>query len=172
MNKEALFVASILSFCLVFVLALDVVPVCGDGELPLEATVTVVEPCEESYGESITGSSGVFLPWYALDVPDNEGAWMFRHGWVSIRLEGLVTNCSDISIWAAKRGWRSPYFKVYASSDGGNWIYVGSGSCTSKEYTRYDFGGSFGDVEYIKVKLGSRWSIMLLDAVWAKGGDS
>ncbi|MBE9513771.1 MAG: hypothetical protein KAX25_05175 [Dehalococcoidia bacterium] len=173
-NKKALAVASILSLCLVSILAPDAVVVCGDGELPLDATVAVVEPGMGSYGESVVGSHRVVLPQHALDEPDSRGAWVFRRGWISLELEDVVTDCNRVGLWVRKIGWGFPAFRVYVSADGAVWTHVGSGTCRSRSYMQYDFNAAFGDVEYVKVeRRGSgRWVALLLDAVWAKGGDA
>jgi len=140
----------------------------------IDVTVTVTSPSPESYGVSVAVSSRVFLPWRALGEPDGSGAWMFQKGWIAIELEGTVTDGNNISIWVAKRGWKSPVFKVYASVDGSTWKHIGGGKCTTTGYTRYDFSGAFGDVKHIKVERNGsgRWSFMLIDAVRAKGGDA
>jgi len=63
---------------------------------------------------------------------------------------------------------------VYVSADGSVWTHIGSARCRSRSYEQQDFNGAFGDVKYIQVeRRGSgRWSALLLDAVWAKGGDA
>ncbi len=140
----------------------------------IDATVTVTSTTGESYGATVIASRYTWLTWQALGEPDNRGAWIFRRGWATFELESTVTDGQDISIWAAKIGWKSPHFKVYASSDGSNWTYVGNGKCKSQGFTRFDFNGSYGDVRYIKVERNQAWawSTMGLDAVWAKGGDA
>jgi len=172
-SKQTLFVVCILLLGVIFAAGQYAVPTYASDE-PIDVTVTVTSSSPESYGVSVADSSRVFLPWRALGEPDGRGAWMLQRGWVSIELESMVANCSDISIWAAKRGWRSPVFKVYASTDGSTWKHIGGGKCTTTGYTRFDFSGAFGDVKYIKVRRNAsgRWSFMLLDAVWAKGGDA
>lgn len=173
-SKKSIFIGGILLLCVILAQVQYAVLVYADKG-PIDVTVTVTSPpIAESYGASIAASSGVVLPGRALGEPDGKGALMFRRSWVSIELEGTVKDCSDISVWVAKRGWRSHEFKLYASSDGSTWIYVGSGTSTSGRYTRYDFAGTFGEVKYIKFERDKwwRWSIMSLDAVWAKGGDA
>ena len=172
-NRKGLLVTGILSLCIVFGAVQYAVPVYGsEDSLPAEATVT--SPSAESYGASVAASSRVFLPQHAPGEPDGRGAWMLRRGWIDIELEDTVTGCTNISIWTVKRDWRSPSFKVYVSADGSTWTYIGGCKCTSTGYTRYDFSGIFGDVRYIKVRRNGsgRWSVMLLDAVRAKGGDA
>ena len=173
LSKQTLFVVCILLLCVIFAAGQYAVPTYASDE-PIDVTVTVTSSSPESYGVSVVDSSRVFLPWRALGEPDGSGAWMFQKGWIAIELEGMVTDGSNISIWAAKRGWKSPAFKVYASADGSTWKHIGGGKCTSGSYTRFDFSGAFGDVKYIKVKRNGpgRWSFILLDAVWAKGGDA
>ncbi len=171
-KKLALIVGTFL-VCALLIAGQPAVPVSAE-EGDVEAEVTVSVPVKESYGASIADSSRVVLLRRALEEPDGQGALMLRQGWVSIELDGVVKDCQVISVWLAKRGWRSPRFSVYASSDGNNWTYIGDGECTSKNYERYDFSGAFGDVKYIRIErnLLWSWSIMLLDAVYAKGGDA
>lgn len=168
-GEKGLLVAIILLLCIVFGGVQYAAPVCGDED-SLLAEVTIVSPVAESYGARVVASSHVFLRWFALGEPDRKGAWMLRRGWIDIELKDVVTDCNQVSVWVAKRGWRSPGFKVYVSADGSSWTKVESGSCTTGSYTRYEFGGDFGDVKYVKVKRNGagRWSVMLLDAVMAE----
>ena len=173
MNRKVLTIVGVLLLCVVFTTVQYAAPVYGDED-SLPADVTVTSPSAESYGASVAASSRVFLPQHAPGEPDGRGAWMLRRGWIDIELGDMVTGCNDISIWAAKGGWGFPSFNVHVSTDGSTWTYIGSGKCTSGNYAHYDFSGDFGDVRYIKVKRNGsgRWSVMLLDAVWAKGGDA
>jgi hypothetical protein len=150
-----------------------IAPVAAE-ESDVGADVTVTEVVAESYGASIADSSRVIRSSRALEEPDNDGAMMLVRGWASIELDGIVKDCQLISVWLAKRGWRSAKFSVYASTDGNNWTHIGDGECTSKDYERHDFSGAFGNVRCIKIErnLWWAWSIMLLDAVYAKGGDA
>ena len=170
-NKKFLFIVGVLLLCVAFAVVEYALPAYGSEE-SLTATATVTSPSAESYGASVAASSQVFLPWHALGKPDGWGAWMLRRGWVDIELEDVVTDCNEVSIWARRAGWGFPRFDVYVSADGSSWIDVGSGSCTSKGYTRYDFSGDFGDVEYVKVRRNGsgRWSMMMLDAVVGERG--
>jgi hypothetical protein len=148
-------------------------PVAAE-ESDVGAEVTVTEIVPESYGASIADSSRVIRSSRALEEPDSKGALMLVRGWASIELDGMVKDCHLISVWLARRGWRSAKFSVYASTDGNNWTHIGDGECTSKDYERHDFNGAFGNVRYIKIErnLWWAWSIMLLDAVYAEGGDA
>ena len=166
-SKKALFIADILLLCVIFSMVQHAVPGYA-SETFITASVTVT-PLVESYGASVAGSFGVSSSDAALGEPDGSGATMRRGGWLSIELRGMLTGCTDISIWAAKGGGKFPGFNVYVSADGSSWTQVGSGKCTSRSYTRYDFSGAFGDVQYIKVSHdGSRSAKMLLDAVLAR----
>ena len=167
MTKSHVLIGGALLFCFVLGVVQNAAPVHGDEE-SITAGVTVRAPVAESYGATIVASSRVLLRWRALGEPDGRGAWMLRGGRISIELEDMVTDCSDVSIWAAKRGWRSPRFTVYVSADGSNWTYIGGARCTSRRYVRYDFGGDFGEVKYIGVRRAGQWSVLLLDAAWAK----
>ena len=171
--KKLILIISMSLVCIFLITGQPAVPVSAE-EGDVEAEVTVNAPVKESYGASIADSSRVVLLRRALEEPDGHGALMLRRGWVSIELDGVVKDGQVISVWLAKRGWRSPRFSVYASSDGNNWMYIGDGEFTSKDYERYDFSGAFGDVKYIRIErnLLWSWSIMLLDAVYAKGGDA
>jgi len=172
-GKNSLDIISILLLGVILVVGQHAVPIYAADE-PIDVTVTVTSTSPESYGKNVLASSRVFLSRWALGEPDSRGAWMLWRGWVSIELEDVITDCGDISIWTAKRGWKSSVFKVYASVDGSNWKHIGGGKCTTRSYTRYDFSGAFGDVKYIKVQRNAsgRWSTILLDAVRAKGGDA
>ena len=166
MNRKVLTIAGVLLLCVVFTVVNYAAPVYGDED-SLPAEVTVTSPAAGSYGVEVVGSSRVLLPRRALSEPDGRGAWMLCRGWIDVELEDMVTDCSEVSIWAAKRGRRSLRFNVYVSADDSAWIHIGSGKCTSRSYARYDFSGDFGEVKYIKVKRNGldRWSVMVLDAV-------
>lgn len=171
MNKKWPLVAGILLLCVICGAMQYTAPAYSSDDSSDEVTVTATVGPSESYGARVVASSRwVFLPWRALGEPNGRGAWMFHRGWISIELENMVTDCSTISIWSAKRGRGAPYSSVYISSDGSTWTHIGGGKCTSTSYTRYDFSGAFGDVKYVKVKR--NWvaprSVLLLDAVMAK----
>ena len=167
----ALFLAGIWLPCAIITMALPALPASASDD-SIDAVVTVNSSVNESYGAAVTAAHYVWPTWRALGEPDKRAALIFRRGWIIIELENTITDCQDISIWAARVGWKSPHFKVYASSDGINWDYVGNGKCKSRRYTRFDFSGTYGDVRYIKVERNQAWSwsTMALDAVWAKGG--
>jgi len=174
LDKKFIFIVSIWLLCtILFTIQYTSSTATGD-ETSVDAEVTVTSNVNQSYGDSVFASSRVLAPRWALGEPDNFGSYLFMRGWISIELEGTVADCSDISVWLAKRGWHSSRFKVYVSSDGSNWAYAGGGTCKSQGYIRYDFSGAFGGVKYIKVERDRNWSwsIILLDAVWAKGGDA
>lgn len=173
-SKKALSLVVVLLLCVALVAEQYAVPVWAEDESLLDATVTVTSSSPESYGASVAASSGVFLQGSALGQPDSWGAWMHRRGWISIELEDTVMDCSHVSLWLAKIGRRDPGFKVYISTDGSNWTYIGNDRCTTGSYTQYDFSGDFNEVKYIKIKRNGsgRWSWLLIDAVRAKGGDA
>jgi len=155
------------AFCVILVAAYWT-PTWADDESLLDANVTVTSTAEQSYGASIVASLHTFLPWRALGKPDSRAAWVCKRGRISIELEDTVTDCSSVSIWAARRGWGPLRFSVYVSPDGDNWICAGSARCVSGGYKRYDFSGDFAEVKYVRVKHGgSWWSAILLDAVKA-----
>ncbi len=170
MNRKPILIAGILLLSIVCIAVQYALPVYGSNtESSLGASVNVVPPFTESYGGSIAASHRCIFARAALGEPDGRGAVMFRGGWVSIELEHALTGCSGISTWAAKLGWGAPSFIVYVSADGSTWVEIGGVSCASRSYTRNDFDGDFGDVRYIGVKrYGPRWSLLLIDAVWAR----
>jgi len=172
-DKKSNVIVNLLLICVVSAMALYTVPVYAD-EGSVDSEVTVVSPAMDSYGHHVAASSGVFLSWQAIGEPDLYSSWILSRGWISLALESTITDCRSISIWLAKSSWGSARFNVYASPDGSNWTYVGDGSCTSGSYARHDFSGTYGEVRYVRVERGGSWSwsILLLDAVYAKGGDA
>ena len=173
-DKKSVFMAGIWLLCLILFTIQYAVPVSAGDESSVDTEVTVTSNGDQSYGDSVVASSRVLSSGRALGEPDKLGSYMFMRGWISIELEGIVVDCSNISVWLAKRGWQSSRFNVYISSDSINWAYVGGGTCKSRGYIRYDFSGAFNGIKYIKVERDRywSWSIISLDAVWAKGGDA
>ena len=171
-GKMLALMASLFLVCSLLVAGQYYMPAFAE-ENDVDAEVTVTSPSGESYGVDVTKSYRVLLPWWSLGVPDNSGAWILYHGWIIVELESEVHDCNQISIWAANLAWWSPLFKVYTSMDGISWHYIGNDECRSNKFARYDFTGSFENVKYIKItRTGSgKWSPVLLDAVYAKGGD-
>ena len=174
LDKRFIFIVSICLLCTILFTIQYMSSTATGDETSVDAEVTVTSNVNQSYGDSVFASSRVLLAERALGEPDNLGSYMFMQGWKSLELEGTVADCSNVSIWLSKRGWQSSRFKVYISSDGSNWAYIGGGTCKSSGYIRYDFNGVFGGVKYIKVERDQNWSwsMILLDAVWAKGGDA
>lgn len=171
-NKLAVIVSTSL-VCALLMLGQPTTLVSAEED-SVDAEVTVTVPPGESYGADVTRSYRLFLSQWSWGIPDNRGTWILYQGWTIIELESMVPDCEKISIWAANWGWWSSLFKVYASPDGISWQYIGDGKCTSSDYIRYDFSGSFQDVKYIMVTRTNSggWAPMLLDAVYAKGGDA
>jgi hypothetical protein len=144
-----------------------------DDETSLEAQVEVLPAIEVSYGASVVQMRSTFFPFWALREPDWRAAYMFRNGWMSIRLESTVKNTDRISVWAAGGGWPYSRIRIYVSEDGKHWTQVKNMTVRHPALIRYDTTGSFGDVRYIKVRQsGGRWSFVRLDAVCAEGGES
>jgi hypothetical protein len=147
-------------------------PVMAADETDVEAEVEVLPGGGISYGARVTGFRHTLFPRLALGEPDNWRAFIFRNGWISIRLKDDVNDASMVSIWAANRGWHYSNIRVYVSADGKKWKRVGNEKVTSADFLRYDFTGSFGNVRYVRVnRSGWPWSFLQLDAVGAKGGD-
>jgi hypothetical protein len=83
-----------------------------------------------------------------------------------------VPNASLVSIWVADVGWQHSNVKVYISEDGSHWTKIDSLKIRNSRLKQYDITGDFGDVRYIKVERnGTPLSFLMLDAVYAKGGD-
>jgi len=155
------------------------IPAPGGAGDWMEATnaFLVVEYKKEpivSYGDSVHFKRNVRVPWRALDEPDRQGAVMFRNAKIAIELEDTISNCEKVSVWVRRLGFRVPTFEVGVSSDGSTWTSIGTETCTSIAWTRYDFTGDWDNVKYIGIrKPGSPWrpKLMGLDAVYAEGWD-
>jgi hypothetical protein len=158
---------------LVIVMTLTGGPVMADDETSTEAGVQVLPAEAISYGARVTGSHSALWPIWALGKPDGRGAFILMNGWISLELKKSVLNSNTISILAADMGWQHSNIKIYVSADGRKWKLAGNQKVKSREFQRYDFNGSFGNVKYIKVsRSGGPWSWLRLDAVGAKGGDA
>ena len=97
---------------------------------------------------------------------------MLRNARIVIELDAVIPNCEEVSIRVRKVGVRTPSFDVMVSSDGATWTQVGSASCRSSAWTRYDFTGDWDDVKYIGIQKPGTWwrpKLMGLDAVRAEG---
>ena len=131
-------------------------------------------PCgqNESYGESVRYETNVWQSNRTLDEPNNRGAYMYRDSEIAIELEDTIPECEKVSVWVRRFAFIPPSFDVAVSSDGENWTTIGSETCYSFRWTRYDFTGDWGNVKYIRIiKLGEprRPKLMGLDAVYAEG---
>jgi hypothetical protein len=126
-----------------------------------------------SYGDSVHFKRNVRLSWRALDEPDRRGALMFRNAKIAIELEDTISECEKVSVWVRRVAIRPPTFEVGVSSDGSTWTPIGTETCTSLIWTRYDFTGDWDNVKYIGIRKtgGSFWrpKLMGLDAVSAEG---
>ena len=172
LSRTGCFIAAVLLLGVVLAAGLYPAPACASDESSVDAGVTVVSPTGESYGAGVAASHRVLLPWRALREPDASGAWLYSKGWISIELNTLVRNAEMVSIWGANVGWRHSNVKVYISNDGSHWKKIANLKIKNAGYQRFDITGSFGDVRYIKAERnGTTLSFLLLDAVWAKGGD-
>ena len=134
----------------------------------------VCPPCgqNESYGESVRYETNVWRSNRALDAPDNIGAFMYRNSEIAIELDDTIQECEKVSVWVRRFAFIPSSFDVAVSSDGENWTTVGSETCYSFRWTRYDFTGDWGNVKYIRIiKPGEprRPKLMGLDAVYAVG---
>jgi len=128
-------------------------------------------PHVSSYGASVYYRKHVIFAWGALGEPDHIGATLFRNARIEIELEQTIPACRNVSVWVRKVGFRPASFNVYVSPDGESWTAIGSETCNSRRWTRYDFNGNWGDVKYIGItKPGTWWKprIMALDAVHAE----
>ncbi len=138
-------------------------------EASTDAEVQVLPEENYSYGFRVADASNVVLPHKALHAPDSESASVFLNGWMEIKIKDKVVKPEKISIWAAKIGWQRANVKVYVSDDGRKWKQAGQITVSNPQLMKYDFSGSFGNVNYIKVvRSGGMFSWLLLDAVGAK----
>ncbi len=144
----------------------------ADDDTSVVAEVEVVAEGTISYGASVVKSKSALLPILALGEPDGWGAFVFGNGQIIVELEDEVVDAGTVSVWMANNGWGFSNVTIYASPDGKNWTAAGQEIVVPRDFVRYDFNGSFGDVKYIHVdRKGGRLSWLLLDAVGAKGGD-
>lgn len=157
--------------CLALITLLLVTPAQG-AEVPLPAIVTVVSPVDESYGARVYAAERCGSAERALGRPDGSGAILWVGGSVTVELERTIDDCRTIDVWAAKGGLGAGKFKVYVSEDARRWAEVGGGTSTP-HYKRYDLERLKGrTVRYVRVEHSGSWfSVVLLDAVSAKGGD-
>jgi hypothetical protein len=168
--------ALILILFLLVSFAAEVFLPCGlisaEDESSTDANVTVVEGGEESYGARVTAFNDVLLPRLALGKPDRFGAFIYRDGWMEIKLEKTIADCTAVSFWAANIGWQKSQFTVYISDNDKKWEKAGTINVNRTVIDRYNLAGNFGNVSYLKLnRNGSKWSIGIIDAVCAKGGD-
>jgi hypothetical protein len=147
-------------------------PVTAEEESSTGAEVNVLDDSSEIYGARVKDYNNVIFPRRALGKPDHFSAWLYRNGWIEIQLKETVTDCTTVNIWAGYIGWKNARIKVYTSSNGKQWKPAGNIKLNESAISRYTFNGDYGYVRYIKVKLtGSRWTLGMLDALSAKGGD-
>ena len=144
----------------------------GNGFAATNAILIVEKEPIESYGDSIYFKSNVLFAQRALGEPDNRGALMRRNAKIAIELDETIPECTNVSVWVRRVACRPPSFDVGVSSDGVNWTPIGSETCYSWQWTRYDFTGDWDNVKYIGIrKPGGPWrpKLMGLDAVYAEG---
>ena len=138
----------------------------ADGD---EACVKILGPIE-SYGG--IHKRNVRHACRAFDGPNRKGAHMFRNSSIAIPLKETIPECEKVSVWVRRAGLHLPTFEVFVSSDGKDWTLIGTETCTSPKWTRFDFTGNWDDVKYIEIlKDGTRKRPrkMHLDAVHAEG---
>lgn len=136
------------------------------------AVLVAEEDPIESYGDSVYFKKNVLLARRALGEPNNRGALMRRNAKIAIELEETIPDCTKVSVWVRRVAVRPPSFDVGVSSNGVDWTVIGSETCTSWGWTRYDFTGDWDDVKYIGIsKPGTprKPKLMGLDAVRAEG---
>ena len=158
--------------CLLLTVTQPALWVTADDDTSVDAEVTVVEASEGSYGAWVVWSRSVRSPRMALGEPDRYSAVFYRYGWMTIRLDDTMEDCTTLNIWAGNFGWGYSRLSVYYSADGRNWKYAGNIQPGGFMPVLYTLNGDYGDVGYIKVnRYGSFWSYGMLDAVGAEGGD-
>jgi len=159
------------------------VTVCADNENVVAESdetnnceVNFVEcpPCAAivGCGDSVLFKRNVRIAWRALGEPDRRGALMFRNARIAIELNETIPECEKVSVWVRRVAVRPPRFDVGVSSDGSTWTPIGSATCYSWRWQRFDFTDDWEDVKYIGIrKPGGRWrpKLMGLDAVCAEG---
>jgi hypothetical protein len=170
-NRQAMVILLFLLACLSAGALIPCGLISAEDESSVDASVTVNESIEVSYGARVIAFSDIFWPRLALGKPDRLGAFVYRDSWIEIKLEKTIAGCVSISIWAANIGWQKSQFTVYTSDTGKKWGKAGTINVTGA-VRQYNLTGNFGNVSYLKLnRNNSRWSIGIIDAVGAKGGD-
>ena len=129
----------------------------------------------QSYGNSISSKRNVRVAWRVLGEPDRRGALMLRNARIAIELNETIPECEKVSVWVRRVALQAPAFDVGVSSDGKKWTQIGSTTCYSWGWQRFDFTndcGDWKDIKYIDIrKSGGTWrpKLMGLDAVCAEG---
>lgn len=142
-------------------------------EAGVRADVEVNDGSSEACGEDVINWRNAVLPRLALGEPDRFGTLLYRNGWLEIQLDREIEDCTELTVWVGNLGWRDSRLKVYTSDDGRKWCYAAQITLDESSVTEYCINGNYGDVRYMKIsRTGSRWSIGVLDAVMAKGGDT
>lgn len=155
---------------ILLVIVLCTVPVNASTSTSTQASVEVLPSGNSSCGYEIVNLRSVIFPRQALHQADDIGAIMLRNGRIDIMLENTVAAADTVSVHAASIGWPHSNMKVYISADGEDWDYIANEKVDLPQYTEYVFSGDFGDVRYIRITHSGGITILLLDAVCAKGG--
>ena len=123
-----------------------------------------------SYGKTVKYSKNVWMKNRALGEPDELRAIMLMDAKIVIELNETIPDCKNVGVWVKKFRVQSPSFVVGASSDGKVWTQIGSETCSSSEWTLYEFPVDLNDVKYIGIsKPRTFQKLMSLDAVYAEG---
>ncbi len=147
--------------------------VLSESGISVEGDFDVEEP-PEAYGASVVGSYFTLFPNSALGAPDQRGAVLYQHGWITLQLERPVPDCQQVNVWLARIGWKFAKFSIYISDRGKKWTLIARDQISSPYYKKCAFSGDYGDVSYVKVSYDSSMSwinFILLDAVKAEGGE-
>ncbi len=134
--------------------------------------VTVLSEHVGSYGSKVIRRRHVIFAHEALGEPDETGALMLENATIVIKFDKNIRQCDKVSVWARRMMIFRPKMYVDVSSDGVTWTNIGSVTCNSFRWQRYDFMCDENNVQYIRIRKPGSWhrpKMMGLDAVYAEG---
>ncbi|MHC1576622.1 MAG: hypothetical protein ACXQTE_04645, partial [Methanosarcinaceae archaeon] len=124
----------------------------------------------EGYGVDVIGGDGVTDDQLALGAPDDAGADVGIHGFITIEFADTVKGCGDVNV-RLKSGAGGPpvVFMAYVSPNGDDWTYIVGADLVPSTFEEYSVSGDYGDVKYLKIEQIGNWPTeLILDSVYAE----